>query len=80
MDGGTVFAGMSPDTKKPMYAAPADAPLIDGTVYAAAVPRWSAETLPENDHSYMRPVLRCLGTRFVTNCLRAGTTRETVET
>jgi Protein of unknown function (DUF1566) len=27
MPDGTVFAGISPDTKKPMYATPADAPL-----------------------------------------------------
>ena len=27
MDDGTIFAGVSPDTNKPMYATPADAPL-----------------------------------------------------
>jgi hypothetical protein len=27
MPDGTIFAGISPDTKKPMYATPADAPL-----------------------------------------------------
>ena len=39
MPDGTVFAGISPDTGKPMYAAPADAPLTmkfnQATVYAA---------------------------------------------
>jgi len=39
MPDGTVFAGVSPDTNKPMYATPADAPLIytfnDAQGYAA---------------------------------------------